>query len=857
MLYCYSPSDISAIEQRYDCLIDVYLHHDSDVKNDSTLDGSGRTLQAQLVAALSTSFEGGANSQLGFEHLRAELLVMLGDDAYVQALSSRFDLAGLHIAHFPGSQLEAGGIDLSGVAGAEMYSLYQASQYYQLTIERLVTRLSPLWQIIERGDGIIGQAATVGAISRVIRASSQKAEVQNEIAKHYQNFNRADLARQVITRGYAAAYLESMVLTTLIKSVATYSSGASVPQIQATIDSAQLIYRAALADMAQRYGSIGQAVNYFGLPDDYIPFPALEGLPQSTTAFDVEIQRANQITAIAAQAEQTALATNRSFDSDAVAFQNQLASIVNTYESQLADICGTFSASGVVYPAIAKYATLDPVAATYGDPCGRMGTGQLNDALLQIAAQQKTLEADKVSMDNVLQQVEIERERISAACQINADWKQAQIDKQDQQLTVQDQINEFTAHKNAIEGAYNVLSNVSFVDSSASIFGYALGTVLGVTGLVALGAETGLEIATDVDQHKLQKLQNEQANLQFMFQCNAQGTGLLQIDSAATVKNLLLQMATLEVQGDRDRYQVQQAVSQAQQLANQATRAQSQLEQNLQMTINAAAAANDPNVRIYANDAVINADSTFNSALTEAYRATRVYEYYTAQSYAGRDKLYLVRMITSGDINLQQYLIDLEAAFRSFQDNAGLPDTRVLVLSLRDQLLRIPFTNECGEPLSTNQRVAIMQRQLSQPSALDANGYIVVPFRVGPDQVSPLTINHKLQFAEAQIIGGRGDQIGRVYVRSAGTSMIVTPAADLTFYTFPRRTGVINAFFSAKPPEIDPSVFRTYHFQDRPLMSSRWELVLNFKDEPANAGFTVDDVSDVRLYLYYSDFPQY
>ena len=38
---------------------------------------------------------------------------------------------------FKGSAFETNGIDLTGVAGAEMYRLYQAVQYYQLALDRL------------------------------------------------------------------------------------------------------------------------------------------------------------------------------------------------------------------------------------------------------------------------------------------------------------------------------------------------------------------------------------------------------------------------------------------------------------------------------------------------------------------------------------------------------------------------------------------------------------------------------------------------------------------------------------------------------------------------------------------------
>jgi hypothetical protein len=40
-------------------------------------------------------------------------------------------------------------------------------------------------------------------------------------------------------------------------------------------------------------------------------------------------------------------------------------------------------------------------------------------------------------------------------------------------------------------------------------------------------------------------------------------------------------------------------------------------------------------------------------------------------------------------------------------------------------------------------------------------------------------------------------------------------------------------------------------------MNSRWELVLNMKDEPANLDFAVTDINDVRLYFYYADFTKY
>ena len=42
-------------------------------------------------------------------------------------------------------------------------------------------------------------------------------------------------------------------------------------------------------------------------------------------------------------------------------------------------------------------------------------------------------------------------------------------------------------------------------------------------------------------------------------------------------------------------------------------------------------------------DAVLTADRTFQTAVKEAYKATKVFEYYTSQSYAALEKLFLIR----------------------------------------------------------------------------------------------------------------------------------------------------------------------------------------------------------------------
>jgi hypothetical protein len=889
--YCYSPDEIVALEQRFNCLDEIYLDH-YDALIDPATGAADTVMQGELTQAIHDALADRTEQlplQLpivhpGFEKLRAELLVMLGDDAYTQALASRFDLAGLAVASFQGTQLEPGGINLSGVAGAEMFQLYLATQYYQLALERFGLLLTPLWRILlERnpktnGELVVGQQTVVEFLGRVIRASSQRARVLAEISTGYQNLDLPDVARHVIERGYIAGYLDSMVLTSFMRAVAQRSDSADAPGVKKAVNDAQLTYRGALADMAEQFRSITDDVNFFGFSRDYIPFPALEGQLAGTTAFEVAMSRAKDRLAIALEAEDVALTTARSFDTDAASFQNALTQVANTYENQLADICGTFTGpDGTVYPAITKYAYLDAKARFFGDPCGRMGTGSLAQALLGIDAERKELDRIKVEMDNTTASANIEQQRIAATCAANAHWENMTVQLKGQQLMASDVIRVYQSEVTVIDRARSYASDMAnFVKCSVGTSEDCTQAASAAAGLaVALAplnaGAAAAEVSEHVAEHELQDFQNQETTVQFNSQCNGgamavdadggipgdTGNGLLQIDSEARVLTILLQMKELEVEAAREQVHLTQAMSTVQQLVNEASRLSAQMDENFQNTINVEAARNDPNFRIYRNDAVIQADLTFNEALREVYRATRVFEYYTSQSYPDRDKLFLARMISRGDSNLQSYALALEDAFRSFEDDLGRPDLRVLVLSMRDDLLKVPQNTECGEPVSTNDRVKMMQKTLADPKMLDSNGYIVVPFRVGPDVVSPLTRDHKIRYVEAQIIGGAGDQVGRVYVRSAGASMVSTLDDQLLFYGFPQRTGVVDVFFSIKPPEYDPEIFRTVRFEDRPLMNSRWELVLNLKDEQANLDFTLKDINDVRLYFYYTDFTKY
>ena len=860
--YCYDPDGINESSQRIDCLIDIYINHYAQLSNAGVKQAVGDFLKESF------SYSGTFDEALGitvfhsgFEKLYAELLIMLGDDGFTKALSSRFDLARMNVAAFEGSLLEPGGINLSGIAGAEMYNLYQSEQYQQMVLERFFKVLPAMQKSIDGvgGPNFVTQGTVVEYLGRAIRAATQKSRAWSEISKRYQNFNRPDLARLVIERGYTAAYLESVILTNTMQNIVAGSAPEDIDQIVQSIRKAQISFRVALTQMRSQYETITNDINYFGFDPDYIPFPATESAVGRDNALEVILNRAWQRLNIAQTAEDVALQTSRSFDTDAASFQSELIRVENNYEGQLSELCGTFEAEGRVYPAIRKYAYLDTRAKMFGDPCGLMQTGRLFQAMGNLDISLTNLKRTRVSIDNTLAEAQIEKERIEDSCDTIDAYKktfisldgqmhsiQEEIDKKEQILEEADRIFQMAESISALTACTIGMSNscpTSAVAMGVLISAYSVREVIHIDQKIKIRNK----------EKELRALQTDQAALQYDMQCD-----MAEVDSKARVKSIMLRLTELEVDLLRGSYEIQQALSQIKQLRQQATRIEAEMDESQQLTINTEAARNDPNVRIYRNDAVINADSTFYSAVREVYKATKVFEYYTSQSYRDAEQMFLIRMVTRGDFNLQNYLINLEDAYRSFEDSYGLPDSRVERLSLRDDILQVPYVAVTGAPYSQAERINMFREKLSDGSLLDENGYLTVPFHTDFDRVSPLTRNHKISFMQANIIGSDyGDQTGRVYLRMKGTSAIRSVTDDIAYYTFPERTAVINTSFNSDRNAFEPSVYKSYRFADRPYVNTNWEFVLNQLDEYANQDISLQGLTDIWLYIYYTDFTTY
>lgn len=863
--YCYEPGRIEAIAERVDCATSIYTDYYGDLSplaRGVLKDFLQRTFSFTEVIdpTLPTpvTFD-------GFEKLRAELLVMLGDESLTRAFASRFDVEGLRAAAFPGAALEPGGINLSGGAGFEMFSLYQATQYYQLALDRLYSQGPAIWSSLDPsqgppvGEGFITQGTVVSYFSRLVRASTKKAEAWSEIAKRYQFFNRPELARLVIRRAFTAAYLESITFVRLMRSIVEVSSEEDRAQIERELDLGQRRYSKALRTMGQVFSEITDEDSFFGISTRAIPFPPLDRF--DINAFEKRLEVARERLDAAAAAEERALNESREFETDSALFQSELSRVGTEFQTQIGEICGTFVGSdGQVYPAIAEYKELDERLRTFGDPCGMNGNGELYQAGIELANLRTDVDILKARREALIGDLEGLDARARAQCERLASFRDWRVEKGEEIIRLGNAIDSLNIVINGIEravAAAGVLAGLVKCDPPTAVppsIGECPSAVVGASlylGVAIAGGTTQAvsESVIAVLRDQIEEVELDITEREIIEECEA-----LRIETNFEISERLgdlpiLELEALELQR---KIEAQRGVITA--LVNQAAALEASFQETQSNLIAVEAARNDPNVRIFRNGAVIDADRKFLAALREAFRLTRIYEYFTSQTYAGREDLLLIRLANRGENTLDQYLRDLEEAFDAFEDQFGNPDVRLQIVSLRDDILDIPRLDDEGRSLTEDARLALFREAMADPRRRDARGYVTVPFSTSLDALSPLTRNHKIRFVEAEIVEQEpGDELGRVYLRQRGTGVVRSVDNELRYTVLPPRTAVVNTFFNGQRLA-DPIIYRSERLRDFPLVNTGWDFVLNLRDEAVNDDVRVDRLKDVVLYLYYTDF---
>lgn len=878
--YCYDAPAIEKVEERINCL--EYLYSNSTLSARMSNEARGY-LRASLVDAFgyknSKSLSGAILSDVGFETLNAELRVMLGDEAYVKALGSRYDLAATRLFSFEGSKLEPNGVNLSGVLGSEMYYLYLSVQYYQTVLDRFYAQ-TPAFSVslASSTTSFLSTASVTSYVQKLLLAASRKSRSWSQIARKYHGLNRQDLAKHVLERAYVSSYLEQIVLTNLLHGLMRVTDKSQLDQLRKSIEIITLTYNAALLDMQETYEKVSREMDLFGFAPGYIPFPAIDSFSSGrVNAFDVTLQFVKDKLTTAMEKETAAIQSSRAFDTSSAEFQSELVQIENNYNEQLIDLCGAIQDGNRQVPAIPRNAALLPSTLKVADPCGKVKGSQIYDAYLQL--EQAGLAASQLDAQRkaLFDKIESEKLRIQQTCN-NA------FDLSDITWTYLDKKKDLKFTKSATDIIIQAAIRAGMGAISLALgwkceelFGGAVGGSCQFAALsnslkigILLAKEatsTYLSLLKREKEKELMSLSADFAQFQVRTPCNicdpdepdkcTEGTA--RIASQHYIAQLTLETEMFQFRGLQAEYNIRIIAAQIESLKQQAQRLMQEQSDALSMLNEVQAASNDPNQRIYKNDEVISAERTFTDALREAYRLTLVYEYYTSTTYARKSDLFLVRMISSGDVNLENYVSQLERAYRDFEESAGKPQLRVAVVSMKDHIMKIPRMDKDSKPYTPEERARLFKEALQNRENFDPDGYLRFAFNLAVDSqsdfVSPVTYNHKIAYIEAEVQGTEvgDDGVGRIYLRQKGTSIVRNADNTFTYYTLPQRTAVINTYFNGTK-RFSSEVYQNYRLQDRPLGNTQWELLFNQATEKANQDINLLSISDIILYVYYRDF---
>ena len=513
---------------------------------------------------------------------------------------------------------------------------------------------------------------------------------------------------------------------------------------------------------------------------------------------------------------------------------------------------------------------IDAASPNRGDGygCGFMGTGRIFQARAEVALARHDIQEIRQRLANLDEQIAIERRRVAAQCglleeQVAFEVKQGEdeLDLQGVIAETQAQIEDTMEAQRHVEDVGNVLASCSPTVSVS--FGLGGGAGISFNPGQCIAAQSQLDSRSDTAKQvnqKQTKLRDTEEKLRSIARDGLRwrleknpDCALAQIDSEARTANLALEVLEVQLAAVALDYRVALAISKLESLQNEAAARELEWREARQMAVDVEAARNDPNVRIYKNDVVERADRSFREAVRAGYRATKIYEYYSSTSYADLDELFLVRMVNGGNPSLRSYLEDLEDAYDAFGARYGNPELRVAVVSLRDDVMMVPRLDETGRAVPHAERVARFREALGDVRWLDTKGALRLPFSLRRSLVSPLTANHKILRIEAELEGEAvGDEIGRVYVEQRGTSAVVSVTGDTRYYALPELTANVNTSFNGKK-YFDTRLYESERLRDRPLLNTRWDVVLDQRAEQANFDIELGSLSDVRLFFYYTD----
>jgi hypothetical protein len=842
--YCVRTHAIDALQKRMDCARTLIEGTEAGLLPPE-LSHSIAPLRALLAASYGGP-EGQAEGALGtgFETLNAELHLLLGDDAYARALNARHGSTE-GVPSFDGAAFDADGVEISGLVGAEMTLLHQADQHYTLVIERFFDHTAQL-------DEILPSPPPLAYLAHVARACTQQAVIADEIARRHQALHHPAAALRAVAPSYDRALAQWGALDAHLARARAASNTPAA--FDATHRALQHAHQLALLGLQSRY----QALQAHAAPNDrtadFVPLPPLaEGDPDG---FSVALGRTRHLLERAREAHSAAEAAYTSPLRDPATLRQALTAQRDDIQGRLGTLCGTFEAAdGRSLPVIKRTQHLiDPAGepiTTTGDPCGALGTGALWEAAQVLEAhvhtatqlRQRKAAIEAALRDNEAQiqlhcdlaaEVRPHLQRLGVISPLGDDLARAAL-RLEQLAQHSDRIS-----ARQLDGPDAPWSQAERLSSAQPPWSRTV---------AAQHPPLGAAITTSRDRLRAM------TDLYGAFDLQT-GCDYLSAEGGTRERGLHLALVQLELNALEALRATRAALEALHQAYAERVRLDTAYAATQRLADHIATGRRDPTVRLYRDAATLHADHSRAAAIAAAWDTTRVHEYYTASTYAARGQLHTIRQIASGATgrSLDRYVDDLEDAFLNAQQQQPNQDARIQRASLRDDILRIRRydTTEDGaaQVRSAAARTRALRQRLAESAQLSADGTITVEFATHTDLLAPQTSDHLIERVEVILIGrALGDDL-RVQLRHMGAGTLRDRDGHQQRATLPPRTAVLHPVIDA-PVQFNQRRLRSEALSDRPLIQSRWQLVLDLQQAPASPGLNLGGLEDIEVLMHY------
>jgi len=570
----------------------------------------------------------GGSGVVSAAHEMANVHLIFGNEFLVDAIDYRFSIEGIPYA--------------DQIINKELGELEQARQQFELTVDLLLRAFGG-------GEWGIGQYFTRGDFETFGVASSRMMTTLDEMAARYRMLGDEQAALSVYDRGYEEQYLQLIALAQMAgDGGAEYLQNGSWEMFNS------------LSQMRDRAQAIRDGLDFFGFAPDYVPLQSYDQLLELTEGDTGLLGTARDL-------EDQAREAQRTFDGNASDMSTELDNLTVALSDQLFELCG--ESEDQDGDGFGDYETCE--GGLMGQNFQALDTASLRVGLAWRRAQ-NIAERVRIEQERAEQVIEVDLglARKIAAAELAIGKLQAYKETRTAVLSAEAQVYagveaklEYYTQTEA-KASLNPFGNEATVKSGlkASVEGKA-GFQISASALASTGK------TWDPNAEKI----GEWNSLKALRQAEAQAE-IVGANSAATVKNLLLQQSEALLE-----YEI--AIAELNKLAaehNHLAQRRSRLLNKRHQAINRVASHNShllsPAYRIMRDTLTVQSAEAHELAAQFAYLTARASEYELLTPYPALDDIYKAR--TANDIRL--FLNDLKVWYQA--------------LNLPGQLNRYPYT---------------------------------------------------------------------------------------------------------------------------------------------------------------------